>query len=42
MGRSIGRDSFRYLLDLPFNGVILSGTKSREHLRDNIAAFHAA
>lgn len=42
MGRSIGQDSFRYLLELPFTGVVLSGTKSIGHLRDNIAAFHAA
>lgn len=42
MGRSIGQDSFRYLLSLPFKGVILSGTKSRQHLLENIAAFHAA
>ena len=35
-------DSFRYLLDLPFRGVILSGTKSAQHLAENIVAFQEA
>ncbi len=35
-------DAFRYLLDLPFQGVILSGTKSAGHLSENISAFQEA
>jgi len=36
-------DAFRFLLDLPFSGVILSGTKSKAHLAENLQTFrHAA
>lgn len=31
--------AFRFILERPFTGVILSGTTSREHLRENWDAF---
>jgi hypothetical protein len=36
------RDAFRFILERPFRGVILSGTTSREHLRENLEAFAEA
>ena len=36
------REAFRFILERPFRGVILSGTTSREHLRENLEAFAAA
>jgi len=36
------QDAFRFVLDHRFNGVILTGTKSRDHLRDNWQAFQSA
>lgn len=35
-------DAFRFLLDLPFSGVILSGTRSAAHLSENLRAFELA
>jgi aryl-alcohol dehydrogenase-like predicted oxidoreductase len=35
-------DAFRYVLRHQFNGVVLTGTKSKEHLARNWQAFHAA
>lgn len=35
-------DAFRFLLNLPFRGVILSGTKSKAHLAENLHAFGQA
>jgi len=37
-----GRHAFRFILEQDFNGVILTGTTAREHLRENWAAFHSA
>jgi aryl-alcohol dehydrogenase-like predicted oxidoreductase len=34
--------AFRFVLDHAFTGVILTGTKRKEHLRDNWQAFHSA
>lgn len=34
-------EAFRFVLDHSFTGVILTGTKSKEHLAENWAAFHA-
>jgi aryl-alcohol dehydrogenase-like predicted oxidoreductase len=34
--------AFRFILERPFRGVILSGTTSRRHLRENLEAFAAA
>jgi aryl-alcohol dehydrogenase-like predicted oxidoreductase len=43
MGRTLdGPAAFRYLLRQPFNGVILSGTKSAIHLAANLEAFRLA
>ncbi len=36
------RDAFRFLLSHPFNGVVLSGTRSRAHLEENCRAWQAA
>jgi aryl-alcohol dehydrogenase-like predicted oxidoreductase len=36
-----GVEAFRFVLDRAFTGVILTGTKSREHLRENWQAFHS-
>jgi aryl-alcohol dehydrogenase-like predicted oxidoreductase len=36
------QECFRYLKGLPFRGVVLMGTASAAHLRENIAAFDAA
>jgi aryl-alcohol dehydrogenase-like predicted oxidoreductase len=35
-------DPFRFILQQPFTGVILSGTKSPVHLRENVTAFNMA
>lgn len=35
-------DAFRLVLSMPFDGVVLTGTRSVEHLRDNIRAFQSA
>jgi aryl-alcohol dehydrogenase-like predicted oxidoreductase len=35
-------DAFRFILEVEFEGVILSGTKSRSHLLENWQAFRAA
>jgi len=35
-------EAFRFVLRHKFNGVILTGTKSKEHLKENWRAFHAA
>jgi hypothetical protein len=35
-------DAFRFVLDHAFTGVILTGTKSKQHLRENWQAFHSA
>lgn len=34
--------AFRFILERPFDGVVLTGTRSREHLRMNLAAFRKA
>lgn len=34
--------AFRFVLERPFTGVVLSGTTSREHLRENWEAFSEA
>ena len=34
------REAFRFLLALPFTGVILTGTTDPAHLRENWEAFH--
>jgi len=36
------RAAFRFILEQDFSGVILSGTTSREHLRENWVAFQSA
>lgn len=35
-------DAFRFVLSMPFDGVILTGTGSADHLRDNLRAFELA
>jgi predicted aldo/keto reductase-like oxidoreductase len=35
-------EAFRFVLSKGFRGVILSGTKSAEHLAENLAAFSEA
>lgn len=35
-------DAFRFVLSMPFDGVVLTGTRSAEHLRDNIRSFRSA
>lgn len=35
-------ESFRFILQQPFTGVILTGTKSSTHLRENASAFNTA
>jgi hypothetical protein len=35
-------DAFRFLLRLPYRGVVLSGTKSKVHLAENLRAFGEA
>ena len=45
MGAMAGEDKvacFRFILDRGFQGVVLTGTTSREHLQENWQAFHAA
>jgi len=43
MGRTLdGPAAFRYLLQQPFTGVILNGTKSTQHLAANLDAFRRA
>ena len=37
-----GKEAFRFVLDYAFTGVVLTGTKSREHLRENWQSFHSA
>lgn len=37
-----GREAFAFILERAFGGVILTGTKSTQHLADNHAAFQAA
>ena len=34
--------AFRFVLEQAFTGVVLTGTKRKEHLRENWQAFHAA
>jgi aryl-alcohol dehydrogenase-like predicted oxidoreductase len=34
-------EAFRYILDRGFTGVVLTGTKSKVHLRENWLAFHS-
>jgi aryl-alcohol dehydrogenase-like predicted oxidoreductase len=36
------RRAFEFILKRGFRGVILSGTKNRQHLHENLVAFHAA
>lgn len=36
------RDAFRFVLDAGFNGVVLTGTTNRDHLRENWEAFQQA
>jgi aryl-alcohol dehydrogenase-like predicted oxidoreductase len=38
----IKRSSFEFILQRDFSGVILTGTKSSDHLRENVAAFRDA
>jgi aryl-alcohol dehydrogenase-like predicted oxidoreductase len=33
-------DAFKFVVDRAFTGVVLTGTKSRDHLRENWLAFH--
>jgi aryl-alcohol dehydrogenase-like predicted oxidoreductase len=33
------RDAFRFILEKSFQGVILTGTTSPEHLKENCRAF---
>lgn len=40
--RVSSEDAFRFVLQKKFKGVVLTGTKSPEHLRENIKAFSAA
>lgn len=40
--RSAIRDAFNFILKQDFNGWILTGTSSKHHLIENVAAFHAA
>jgi aryl-alcohol dehydrogenase-like predicted oxidoreductase len=35
-------DAFRFVLGRKFDGVVLTGTRSSEHLRENVAAFECA
>jgi aryl-alcohol dehydrogenase-like predicted oxidoreductase len=35
------REAFRFVLDHAFTGVVLTGTKSPEHLRENLQAFES-
>ena len=35
MGAQVRRDAFRFILERKFTGVILTGTTSRKHLREN-------
>lgn len=37
-----GRDAFRFILRHPFNGVVLTGTRSQQHLLENWTAFQFA
>jgi type IV secretory pathway VirB2 component (pilin) len=37
-----GEAAFAFLIKQPFDGVVLTGTKSIAHLRENWEAFHAA
>jgi aryl-alcohol dehydrogenase-like predicted oxidoreductase len=39
MGAQVRRDAFRFILEHEFTGVILTGTTSPEHLRQNWEAF---
>ena len=39
MGAQVRRDAFRFILERKFTGVILTGTTSTEHLRENWEAF---
>ncbi len=36
------RDAFKFILHQGFTGIILTGTKSPEHLKENIAAYNEA
>jgi aryl-alcohol dehydrogenase-like predicted oxidoreductase len=42
MGAMVDGGAFRFILGHPFTGAILSGTTSKEHLRENWNAFLAA
>ena len=35
-------EAFRFVLDRSFTGVVLTGTKRKEHLQENWQAFHSA
>lgn len=35
------KDAFHYILQHPFHGVVLTGTKNKEHLRQNISLFNS-
>jgi aryl-alcohol dehydrogenase-like predicted oxidoreductase len=35
-------EAFQYVLERKFNGVVLTGTKSKPHLQENWSAFHRA
>jgi aryl-alcohol dehydrogenase-like predicted oxidoreductase len=35
MGQSVGAEAFRFILEYEFPGVVLTGSTSREHLRQN-------
>ncbi len=39
MGAHVRRDGFRFILEREFTGVILTGTTSKDHLRENWEAF---
>ncbi len=39
MGAEVRSDAFRFILERPFTGVILTGTTSAGHLRENWEAF---
>lgn len=42
MGKAVSGESFRFVLARMNRGVVLTGTKSTEHLKQNVAAFAAA
>lgn len=41
-GKNVSSDAFGFILSRNFNGVILSGTTSIDHLRENIKTFNVA